>query len=55
METQKVHEEFRMGLEGFLRTGEDVGMPFSQRSIPIPQGSAPAAAGSVGSMKGYCY
>jgi hypothetical protein len=25
-ETQKVHEEFRMG----LRTGEDVGMPFSQ-------------------------
>jgi hypothetical protein len=54
-ETQKSHEEFRVGLEGFLRTGEDVGMPpFSQRRIPIPQGSAPAVAGSVGPMEGYC-
>jgi hypothetical protein len=28
-ESQKVHEESKVRLEGFLRTGEDTGMPFS--------------------------
>jgi hypothetical protein len=29
-ETQKAHDEFRARLEEFLRTGEGIGMPFSQ-------------------------
>jgi hypothetical protein len=29
-ETEKVHDKFRTRLEGFLRTGEDIGRPFSQ-------------------------
>jgi hypothetical protein len=30
LETEKAHGEFRVRLEGFLRTGEDIGKPFSQ-------------------------
>jgi hypothetical protein len=29
-ETQKIHDEFMERLKGFLRTGEDIGMPFSR-------------------------
>jgi hypothetical protein len=30
LETEKAHGEFMVRLEGFLRTGEDIGKPFSQ-------------------------